>query len=137
LIISCVSIAALSACGTAPLPPATAIPSLRLEQAKTVSKRGPLGNQITWALPAGRYRAAFEDAEFIYYLPETPIVLVSPDSTSLGADSGIFVAKNAASEIKWGIFNGSTSNKLRFKDELVGFITEASVPMLERSRAKR
>lgn len=91
-------------------------PALLLKEKAVVSDRTHLGNTVTWSLADGIYRPAFEDDEGIFYIAERPVVRISPAGDSMGADSGIYVAKGIGEKVRWAIWNGHSPIKTKYLD---------------------
>jgi hypothetical protein len=79
-------------------------------------------------LPAGRYLAAYEDEQYIYYVTEVPIIakfITGSNQQSLQTgSSGIYIAKDANAPVRWGGWNMRPVNKCPFRGEPVGFTGE-------------
>lgn len=84
----------------------SAVPSLVLKEKTTVSVRTVFGNTVTWSLSDGVYKAVFEDEEGVFYIAEKPVIRISPEGGSLGADSGIYLSKDNGTKVQLAIWYG-------------------------------
>lgn len=80
------------------------VPSLALDQPYSFTIQRTMFSDLVYELPSGTYKPSFQDSSRIYYIAPTPVIRKRPFSTSLGANSGIYL--NKTNEKRWGIWWG-------------------------------
>ena len=85
----------------------SAVAPLVLKERVTVSARTILGNTVTWTLEPGVYKPVYEDADGVFYIAERPVIRVSPISSSIGTDSGVYVYNLHTTKIDWAVWDST------------------------------